>query len=64
SDPAEAAEWSRKVAEEERTVEEIDPKYKKADTTDLRITVKSGKNEETFEVGAKVEVEVEQTTKS
>lgn len=62
SDPDEAAEWSRKVAEEERTVEEIDPKYKKADTTDLRITVKSGKNEETFDVGAKVEVEVEQTT--
>ena len=64
TDPVAGAEWSRKVAEEERVFEEIDPKYKKADTTDLRITVKSGKNEETFDVGEKVEVEVEQTTKS
>ena len=59
SDPKEAMEWNEKVAAEETATDEIDQKYKKADTTDLRVTVKSGKNEETFEVGPKVSIVVE-----
>ncbi|MBQ7110330.1 MAG: hypothetical protein IJO06_03825 [Thermoguttaceae bacterium] len=59
TDPKEAMEWNEKVAAEETATDEIDQKYKKADTTDLRITVKSGKNEETFEVGPKVSIAVE-----
>ena len=59
-DPAEAQAWSAKVAEEEKEYEEIDPKYKKYDQTDLTITVASGKNEVTFEVGPKVQIENKQ----
>ena len=59
SDPKEAMEWNEKVAAEETATDEIDQKYKKADTTDLRVTVKPGKNEETFEVGPKVSIVVE-----
>ncbi len=59
SDTKEAMAWNEKVASEEVATDEIDQKYKKADTTDLRITVKSGKNEETFDVGAKVSIVVE-----
>ncbi len=60
-DPKEAQEWVKKVAEEEKEFEEIDPKYKKVDKTDLTITIASGKNEQTFDVGAKVQVENKQT---
>ena len=58
--PAEAAEWIKKVAEEEQEFEEIDPKYKKYDQTDLTITVVSGKNAVEFDVGPKVHVENKQ----
>ena len=56
TDAKEAMAWNEKVASEEVATDEIDQKYKKADTTDLRVTVKSGKNEETFDVGPKVSV--------
>lgn len=59
-DPKEAQAWSKKVAEEEKEFEEIDPKYKKYDQTDLTITIKSGKNEQTFDVGPKVSIENKQ----
>ncbi len=59
--PAEAAEWIKKVAEEEKEFEEIDPKYKKYDQTDLTITVVSGKNAVEFDVGPKVHIENKQT---
>jgi hypothetical protein len=57
-DPAEAQEWAKKVDEEEKEFDQIDQKYKKVDTTDLTITVASGKNEQSFEVGAPVNVEL------
>ncbi|MBR4750256.1 MAG: carboxypeptidase regulatory-like domain-containing protein [Thermoguttaceae bacterium] len=58
SDPAEAAEWAKKVDEEEKEFDQIDTKYKSVDTTDLTITIASGKNAETLEVGAPVNIEV------
>ncbi|MBQ9874460.1 MAG: hypothetical protein IJM30_08340 [Thermoguttaceae bacterium] len=61
TNPAEAKEWIKKVAEEEKEYEEIDPKYKKYDQTDLTITIASGKNAQTFDVGAKVHIENKQT---
>ncbi|MBP5621556.1 MAG: hypothetical protein J6X44_06030 [Thermoguttaceae bacterium] len=57
-DPAEAQEWAKKVDEEEKEFDQIDQKYKKVDTTDLTITVASGKNAQSFEVGAPVNVEL------
>lgn len=59
SDPKEAMAWNEKVASEETATDEIDQKYKKADTTDLRVVVAAGKNETTFEVGPKVSIVVE-----
>ena len=60
-EPKEAQEWARKVAEEEKSFEYVDPKYKKYDTSDLTITIKAGKNEQTFEVGPQTEIEVKPT---
>ena len=60
TDPAQAQEWIKKVSEEEKEYEEIDPRYKKYDQTDLTITIAPGKNEKTFDVGAKVQVENQQ----
>ncbi len=57
TDPAEAKEWIKKVAEEEKEFDYVDLKYKKVDTSDLTITITSGKNEATFEVGPAVEIE-------
>jgi len=57
-DPKEAQEWVKKVAEEEKNFEYVDPKYKKYDTSDLTISIKAGKNEQTFDVGPKTEIEV------
>ncbi len=57
TDLAEVAEWSAKVAEEERQIDEIDLKYKKVDTTDLTISIKAGKNEQTFDVGEKISID-------
>ena len=61
TDPAEAQAWVAKVAEEEKETDEIDPKYKKFNTTDLTISIVKGKNEQTFDVGPKVSIEVKQT---
>lgn len=63
SDPAEAAEWSRKVAEEEASRDVIDTKYKKIQTTDLTISIQEGKNEESFDVGPEVDIEFVPTAK-
>ena len=35
----------------------IDVKYKKIDTSDLTISIVSGKNEQTFDVGPAVQIE-------
>ena len=57
TDPAEAREWIKKVAEEEKEFDYVDTKYKKVDTSDLTITVSRGKNAVAFEVGPEVKVE-------
>ena len=57
TDPAEAQEWIKKVAEEEKEFDMIDVKYKKIDTSDLTISIVSGKNEQTFDVGPAVQIE-------
>lgn len=62
-DPAAAQEWIQKVAEEEKEFEEIDPKYKKYDQTDLTISISKGKNNVSFEVGPKVSIENKQRLK-
>ena len=59
ADPEEARIWSQKVHEEERVFEHVDTKYKKATTTDLKIDVVSGKNDQTFDVGPEIEEEVQ-----
>ncbi len=57
TDPAEAQQWIKKVAEEEKEFDMIDVKYKKIDTSDLTISIVSGKNEQTFDVGPAVQIE-------
>jgi 5-hydroxyisourate hydrolase-like protein (transthyretin family) len=59
-DPEGAQEWVKKVSAEEKEYEEIDPKYKKVELTDLAITIVPGKNAQTFDVGAKVRIENKQ----
>lgn len=59
ADPEEARIWSQKVHEEERVFEHVDTKYKKATTTDLKIDVVSGKNDQSFDVGPAIEEEVQ-----
>lgn len=58
-DPTELREWMKKVDEEEKEFEEVDPKYKRIETSDLTISIKAGKNAETFEVGEHVMIEVQ-----
>ena len=57
TDPAQAREWIKKVAEEEKEFDMIDVKYKKIDTSDLMISIVKGKNEQTFDVGPAVQIE-------
>lgn len=61
ADPAEAQKWAQKVAEEEKEYDYVDTKYKSVSTSDLTISIKSGKNEETIELGPAVQVENKQT---
>ncbi len=57
-DPTEAQEWAKKVDEEEKEIDYVNLKYKSVDTTDLTVSITSGKNEQTLDVGAPVEVEM------
>ena len=63
TDPAEAQKWVKKVAEEEKEFDYVDVKYKRVETSDLMITVTSGKNEATFDVGPAVQVVNELTVR-
>ena len=57
SDPVEAKAYYDKVAKEEKFFDSIELKYKKPTTTDLKIEIVAGKNEQKFDVGKPVNIE-------
>jgi len=57
TDPVAAKAYYDQIAKEEKSFDSIDQKYKKPTTTDLKIDITSGKNEQTFDVGKPVNIE-------
>ena len=57
TDPVEAKAYYDKIAKEEKIHDFIDLKYKKPTTTDLKLEITSGMNEQTYDVGKPVKIE-------